>query len=167
VARTHDLDRKHMTDVFRRAHAHHGAALVEIYQNCNVFNDGAYDPILKRDKRPEMMIELGHGKPIRFGAELQRGVAIDGGAARVVKVADVGEQALLVHDEFEANPSVAFALGQLANDNFTPTPFGVFRDVEAPEYAESVNNQLLTANEKAGPGDLAALLRSGATWSVE
>jgi 2-oxoglutarate ferredoxin oxidoreductase subunit beta len=167
VARTHDLDRKHMIEVFRRAHAHRGAALVEIYQNCNVFNDGAYDPILKRDKRSEMMIDIEHGKPIRFGAEQQLGVAIDGGAAKIVKVADVGEAALLIHDEAEANSSVAFALGQLANDNFSPTPFGIFRDVEAPEYAESVNNQLLTANEKAGPGDLAGLLCSGATWTVE
>jgi 2-oxoglutarate/2-oxoacid ferredoxin oxidoreductase subunit beta len=166
VARTHDLDRKHMTEVFRRAHAHRGAAFVEIYQNCNVFNDGAYDPILKRDNRENMMINLEHGKQIRFGAEGRLGVTTLGGSARVAEVADVGEAAIAVHDE-QADSAVAFALGRLANDNKTPTPFGVFRSVSVPEFAEGVNNQLLTANERSGPGDLEALLRSGATWTVE
>lgn len=166
VARTHDLDRKHMIEVFRRAHAHRGAAFVEIYQNCNVFNDGAYDGIVRRANRSEMMIDLQHGQPIVFGEESQRGVATDSGVARVVDVADVGETAIAVHDE-AAPASWAFSLSQLANDNHSPTPFGVFRDVNAPEYAEDVNKQLLAANEQAGPGDLSALLRSGATWTVE
>jgi 2-oxoglutarate ferredoxin oxidoreductase subunit beta len=166
VARTHDLDRKHMTEVFRRAHAHRGAAFVEIYQNCNVFNDGAYDPILKRDNRENMMINLEHGKPIRFGADGRLGVSTASGSAKVVEVADVGEAGVHVHDE-QADSAVAFALGRLANDNTTPTPFGVFRSVSVPEFAEGVNNQLLTANQRSGPGDLQALLRSGATWTVE
>ncbi len=167
VARTHDLDRKHMIEVFRRAHEHKGAALVEIYQNCNVFNDGAYDSILKRDNRAEMMIDLEHGKPIRFGADDQRGVVIRDGKAMVVDVADVDEKELVVHNESVDDPALAFALGNLSNDNFTPTPFGVFRAIDAPEYGEAVNGQLLTANEEAGPGDLGSLLRSGATWIVE
>ena len=167
VARTHDLDRKHMIEVFRRAHAHRGAAFVEIYQNCNVFNDGAYDPILKRANRDSMMVNLEHGKPIRFGADNERGVSTVGGYAQVVEVADVGEDGVAVHDESAEDPSTAFALGNLSNDNFTPTPFGVFRAIDAPEYAEGVNSQLLTANEQAGPGDLDKLLQSGATWTVE
>ncbi len=167
VARTHDLDRKHMIEVFRQAHAHRGAAFVEIYQNCNVFNDGAYDPILKRDNRAAMMVNLEHGQPIRFGADNDRGVVVDGRGARVVDVADVGEDALAVHDAETTDPTVAFALGNLSNDNHSPTPFGVFRSIEGPDYGEAVNNQLLAANEKAGPGDLEALLRSGATWTVE
>ncbi len=167
VARTHDLDRKHMIEVFKRAHQHKGAALVEIYQNCNVFNDGAYDSILKRDNRAEMMIDLNHGEQIRFGSEGQRGVVIDGGKAKVVDAAEVDEKDLVVHDESVEDPALAFALGNLSNDNFTPTPFGVFRAVDAPEYGEAVNGQLLTANEESGPGDLGKLLRSGATWIVE
>ncbi len=167
VARTHDLDRKHMIEVFRRAHEHQGAALVEIYQNCNVFNDGAYNAILKRDNRSEMMVNLTHGEPILFGAENDRGVIIENGKALVVKIADVDESELVVHDEHVEDPALAFALGNLSNDNFTPTPFGVFRSVEAPEYGAGVTNQLLTANEESGPGDLGALLRSGATWTVE
>jgi len=167
VARTHDLDRKHMMEVFRRANSHHGAAFVEVYQNCNVFNDGAYDPILKRDRRAEMMVNLEHGKPITFGTDSELGITLDGGAARVCKVTDVGESALLVHDEKETDPAVAFALAHLASDNFSPTPFGVFRDVTAPEYSESVNNQVSLAIERNGVGDLGTLLRSNATWNVE
>ena len=154
VARTHDMDRKHMIEVFKRAHAHKGAALVEIYQNCNVFNDGTYDPILKRDNRADMLVDLAHGEPVRFGADGDRGVVVTDGVARVVDVADVGEDAILVHDEAQADPALAFALGNLANDNMSPTPFGVFRAVEAPEYAEAANQQLLAANEASGPGDL-------------
>ncbi len=166
VARTHDLDRKHMIEVFRRADAHKGASLVEIYQNCNVFNDGAYDAIVKRSAREEMMIDLEHGEQIRFGADNNKGVVLNDGQAKVVNAADVAESELLVHDE-TAEPSVAFALGGLATDNQSPTPFGVFRAIDAPEYGEAVGNQLIAANEKSGPGDLGDLLRSGATWIVE
>ncbi|MEL6983611.1 MAG: 2-oxoacid:ferredoxin oxidoreductase subunit beta [Actinomycetota bacterium] len=167
VARTHDMDRKHMIEVFRRAHEHKGAALVEIYQNCNVFNDGTYDPILKRDNRSDMLVDLKHGEQIRFGADNDKGVVVTDGQARVVNVGDVGEEALVVHDEAQDDPALAFALGNLANDNVSPTPFGVFRAIDAPEYGEAVNQQLLDANEASGPGDLASLLQSGATWVVD
>jgi 2-oxoglutarate ferredoxin oxidoreductase subunit beta len=167
VARTHDMDRKHMIEVFRRADEHQGAALVEIYQNCNVFNDGTYDPILKRDNRADMLIDLKHGEPVRFGADNQYGVVVDDGVARVVEAADVDDDTIVVHNESQNDPALAFALGNLSNDNVTPTPFGVFRAVEAPEYVGEVNQQLLSANEASGPGDLATLLRSGATWVVD
>lgn len=167
VARTHDLDRKHMIEVFRRAHQHKGASFVEIYQNCNVFNDGAYDPILKRDNRAEMMIDLVHGEQVRFGTDGDKGVVVRDGVATVVKAGDVDERELLVHDESAQDPALAFALGNLSNDNVTPTPFGIFRAVEAPEYGEAVTQQLLTANEESGPGDLGGLLRSGASWNVD
>lgn len=166
VARTHDLSRPHMIDIFKRANDHKGAALVEIYQNCNVFNDGAYDAILKRANRDEMMIDLVHGEQIRFGADENKGIVIEDGNTKIVSAADVDDSALLVHDE-TADASRAFALGGLAIDNFSPTPFGVFRAVNEPEYGDGVNNQLLAANEQDGPGDLQALLRSGATWIVE
>ncbi len=167
VARTHDLDRKHMIEVFRRAHEHKGASFIEIYQNCNVFNDGAYDPILKRDNRADMMINLTHGEQIRFGADGNRGLQIVDGVAEIVDAGEVGESSLLVHDETTANPALAFALGMLSQDNYSPTPFGVFRAVSAPEYGEAVNRQLAEAAEKSGPGDLGDLLRSLATWSVD
>jgi 2-oxoglutarate/2-oxoacid ferredoxin oxidoreductase subunit beta len=166
VARTHDMDRQHMTDTFRRAWEHDGASFVEIYQNCNVFNDGAFEAITKKVNRDAMLIPLVHGEPIRFGEEGERGVVIQDGSARVVEVADVGEDALAVHDEQRPDPSVSFALSRLASGPHMPTPVGVFRDVSRPEYAATVDAQLAAANDRQGPGDLAALLASGGTWMV-
>jgi 2-oxoglutarate ferredoxin oxidoreductase subunit beta len=167
VARTHDLDRKHMMEVFRAAHAHRGASFVEIFQNCNVFNDGTFDEVTGREAREEMLIDLRHGEPIRFGKDGHRGVVMGtDGQLRIVEVADVGEDAILVHDAQRADPSLAFALARLSHDDHSPTPFGVFRAVERPEYAAGVGHQLVQAAEAKGPGDLAALLRSNGTWSV-
>ena len=166
VARTHDLDRKHMMETIRRAHEHRGAAFVEIYQNCNVFNDGAFETILAKEARPNQLIPLAHGAPVRFGADGEKGVVVDSGGARVVDVADVGEDALLVHDEARADPGVAFALSRLARGPYEPTPVGVFRAVERAEYAGAVQDQLLGAQARSGPGDLAKLLASGSTWEV-
>ncbi len=168
VARTHDMDRKHMMETFRRAHDHHGASLVEIYQNCNVFNDGAFEHITGKDVRASMLIPLEHGKPVRFGADGERGVVADGrGGVSIVNVADVGEDALIVHDEHAENPALAFALSRLATGPHSPTPIGVFRDVVRPEYGDQLADQVDAAIAKKGPGDLAALLSSGATWVVE
>jgi 2-oxoglutarate ferredoxin oxidoreductase subunit beta len=168
VARTHDMDRKHMMEVFRRAFEHKGASLVEIYQNCNVFNDGAFDQVTNKQVRDDMLIPLRHGEPIRFGPDGSRGVAIDSQrGAHIVEVADVGEDALLVHDERRGDPSVAFMLSRLARGPFEPTPIGVFRAVERSEYGEAVNQQLAVAQHERGPGDLETLLRSGASWEVD
>src|SRR5690606_30792559 len=113
VARTHDLDRQHMMSVFKAAHDHQGAAFVEIYQNCNVFNDGQFNGVTKRSVRDEMMIDLVHGEKILFGAEQQRGVMMGSdGFLRLVEVADVGIDAILVPDQFAPNPSLAFALAR-------------------------------------------------------
>ena len=167
VARTHDMDRTHMQDMFRRAWEHTGAAFVEVYQNCNVFNDGAFAEITKKDKRASMLITLQHGEPIRFGADGERGVIMNrSGELQLVDVADVGEDNLLVHDERAETPSLAFALSRLASGPFMPTPVGVFRAVEGPEYASQVSRQLAFAQDRSGPGDLGALLRSRATWDV-
>ena len=167
VARTHDLDRKHMTEVFRAAHAHRGASFVEILQNCNVFNDGAFEDITGREKRSEMIIDLHHGEQVRFGADRQRGVVMGvDGQLRIVEVADVGEESLLVHDAHRNDPSLAFALARLSSDVHSPTPMGVFRSVERPDYGAGVSTQLLQASQRKGPGDLAELLRSNGPWQV-
>src|SRR5687767_8778040 len=122
VARTHDMDRKHMMETFRRAHAHRGSAFVEIYQNCNVFNDGAFEQITGKENRPTMLIPLEHGKPIRFGPDGEHGVAVDEqGRARLVTVADVGEEHLLVHDEARPDPGLAFMLSRLSHGPYEPT----------------------------------------------
>ena len=167
VARTHDMDRKHMMEVFRRAYAHQGAAFVEVYQNCNVFNDGAFDTILNKDARPDMLIDLKHGQPVRFGAEQEFGVMMNEfGEAKIVRVDDVGVERLVVHDEHRSDPSLAFALSRLAEHPETPTPVGVFRAIDRPSYEIEMERQLIDAADRSGPGDLAAVLRSAPTWTV-
>src|SRR3984893_5082438 len=167
VARTHDMDRKHMIETFRRAHDHHGASFVEVYQNCNVFNDGAFEAITGKEQRPSMIIELHHGEPIRFGADHEFGVALNTfGECEIVTVADVGVDRLLVHDEHRTDPTLPFALSRLAIRANVPTRRGVFRDVDRPTYEGEVQRQLVAASERQGPGDLAALVGSGATWDV-
>jgi 2-oxoglutarate/2-oxoacid ferredoxin oxidoreductase subunit beta len=167
VARTHDMDRKHMIEVFRRANEHKGAAFVEVYQNCNVFNDGAFDTILNKDARPDMLIDLKHGEPVRFGTDGQYGVTMNEfGEATIVNVDEVGVDALVVHDEHRHDPSLAFALSRLAEHPETPTPVGVLRDVQRPTYEGEMQRQLAEASDRSGPGDLAALLRSAPTWTV-
>jgi 2-oxoglutarate ferredoxin oxidoreductase subunit beta len=167
VARTHDMDRKHMMETFRRAHAHRGAALVEVYQNCNVFNDGAFEAITSKDQRPSMLVPLVHGQPIRFGPDQEKGVIFDdSGSVRIVDVAEVGEERILVHDETRHDPTLAFALSRLAAGPTSPTPIGVFRAVPRPDYGTMVADQLVDAAARKGPGDLRQLLHSGSTWTV-
>tara|TARA_B100000686_G_scaffold343323_1_gene423960 strand:- start:344 stop:1369 length:1026 start_codon:yes stop_codon:yes gene_type:complete len=168
VARTHDMDRKHMQEIFRRAHEHRGSSLVEIFQNCNVFNDGAFAAITKKDKRDSMLIQLTHGEPVRFGADNEFGVISNSqGNAEIVKVADVGEAALIVHDENSENPSLAFAISRIASGPYEPTPVGIFREVQRPEYSSVANQQIQVAREQRGPGDLKELLHSQPTWNVD
>jgi 2-oxoglutarate ferredoxin oxidoreductase subunit beta len=162
------MDRKHMMEMFQRAHAHRGAAFVEVYQNCNVFNDGAFEAITAKDQRGEMTIELRHGEPVRFGNDREHGIVVNEfGECEIREVAEVGEDRILVHDEHRSDPALAFSLSRLADRPTMPTPIGIFRDVERPSYEAEVQRQLVAANERQGPGDLASLLGSGATWTVD
>jgi 2-oxoglutarate ferredoxin oxidoreductase subunit beta len=163
VARTIDRDRRHVTDVLRAAAEHDGAALVEIYQNCPVFNDGAFSALTEKDVKELNQIRLEAGQPIRFGPEGERGVAraADGGL-EIVDVANVGEDALLVHDPSRPDPSLAFSLARLANDPTQPTPIGIFRAVERPVYGRGGN----VRPEPASEAELEELLLRGDTWTV-
>ena len=168
VARTIDSDRKHMTEVLRAAAHHEGTALVEIYQNCNIFNDGAWEPLKDGDTRDDMMMRLEHGQPIRFGKDMEKGVTrtVDGHIA-VVDVAEVGEDAIIRHDAHAKDPGLAFALSRLSNPRtLQNTPIGVFRDIERPSYDRLVREQLAEVQEKHGVGDLQSLLTGGDTWTV-
>jgi 2-oxoglutarate ferredoxin oxidoreductase subunit beta len=185
VGRSIDTDRAHLTETLRRAAKHPGAAFVEIYQNCNVYNDGAFDAV--REQK-ENRIRLEHGKPITFGgadaraseagtgserhrpvgALEERGVRLrPDGSAELVEVAEAGEDALLVHDEHLESPSLASALARLSHTPHGPTPIGVFRDVERPVYDRLMTEQLETARAEQGEGDLTELLHSGDTWTIE
>ncbi len=167
VARTHDMDRQHMQEVFRRAWEHKGGAFVEIYQNCNVFNDGAFEAVTGKEHRASMLIPLQHGQPVTFGDEGELCVTLDAqGNARIANRSEVAEADVLVHDETRADPALAFMLSRLASGPHEPTPVGVFRAVERPEYATEATQQIAAAQEKSGPGDLHDLLRSSATWDV-
>ena len=166
VARTHDMDRTHMQEMFRRAHEHPGASIVEVYQNCNVFNDGAFAALTKKDARSSMLIRLTHGEPVRFGVEDELGVMFDGGQAKVVNIVDVGEAALHVHDEANPDPTVAHALSRLADSMDTPNPIGVFRAVGKTDYGSSVSAQIAASQASRGPGELDRLLHSQPTWDV-
>jgi 2-oxoglutarate/2-oxoacid ferredoxin oxidoreductase subunit beta len=168
VARTLDVDRAHLTGVLRQAVEHKGTAFIEIYQNCNVFNDHAFDALTDKETKALNQIRLEHDQPIRFGSEGERGVVQrkDGGL-ELVDVADAGEDELLVHDAKRRDPSLAFALAHLSERPTGPTPIGVFRAVERPVYGEAMEAQLAAARDKLGPGDLAELLHSGDTWIVD
>jgi 2-oxoglutarate ferredoxin oxidoreductase subunit beta len=167
VARTIDTDKAHFASVLRAAAEHRGAALVEIYQNCNVFNDGAFDAVREKGQREANQIRLEHGQPIRFGVEGEQGVIRRADATpAIVDVADAGEEALLVHDARAENPSLAFALAQLSPAPVGPTPIGVFRSVERPVYAEALVDQCEEARTQVGTEDLDRLLRAGHTWNV-
>jgi 2-oxoglutarate ferredoxin oxidoreductase subunit beta len=165
VARSLDRDRAHMTEVLRAAAAHPGSAFVEIYQNCPVFNDGAFFALTEKDTREATQIRLAHGQPIRFGPDGERGVArAPGGGLELVEVAEAGEDALLVHDAHRADPSLAFALAHLADRPTEPTPIGVFRAVEHPLHGAAA-----ATNADRAVGDTAqldALLHAGDTWTV-
>ena len=161
VARTIDRDRHHLTEVLRRAAQHEGAALVEIYQNCPVFNDGAFGALTEKETRDANQIRLEPGAPIRFGADGERGVIRGAdGSLELVSVAEVGEAALLVHDPGRADPGPAFSLAKLAETPTGPTPIGIFRDVKRPVYGRSPSVEPATEEQ------LADLLAGGDTWTV-
>jgi 2-oxoglutarate/2-oxoacid ferredoxin oxidoreductase subunit beta len=155
--------------VLRAAADHRGSAFIEIYQNCNVFNDGAFDAVRAKGREANQ-IRLEHGEPIRFGAERERGVVRDpSGGLSIADVAEAGEDALLVHDAHDPNPSQAFALAHLADRPTGPTPIGVFRAVERPLYAEAMTEELEKTHngDRFGADELNALYRAGDTWTVE
>ena len=177
VARTIDSDRKHLTSVLSAAAAHRGTALVEIYQNCPIFNDGAFDAINKKatgDSGDAGVIPLVHGEPIRFGTPDESGlgshgvVRTDTGVA-VVEVTPDNERDVLVHDAHADDPTTAFAISRLTDAGvLTRAPIGIFRQVQHATYDDLAREQVVTA--RAGTEDnkaaLASLLHSGDTWTV-
>jgi 2-oxoglutarate ferredoxin oxidoreductase subunit beta len=174
VARTVDSDRKHLTSVLRAAADHPGTALVEIYQNCNIFNDGAFEALKDKEQAQEAVIRLEHGQPIRFGAPTEDGLGGKGvvrdtatGELRVIDVTEEGTDNVLVHDAAAASPTTAFALSRLADpDTLHHTPIGVLRNTQRPVYDTDMANQLEQAVEHDGKGDLATLLAGHDTWTV-
>jgi len=169
VARTLDSDRKHLTSVLRAAAAHNGTALVEIYQNCNIFNDGAFDPLKDSATRDDVTIRLEHGLPIVFGANAEHAVVRNANGSLVVteRSALPADVVPMVHDAHDSDPTLAFALSRLSHpDTLADTPIGIFRDVDRPTYEAGMAGQIDTAIIRQGHGDLASLLAGRDTWTV-
>jgi 2-oxoglutarate ferredoxin oxidoreductase subunit beta len=167
VARTLDTDKRHLPAMLRAAVAHPGAALIEVYQNCPVFNDGAFDALTGKQARAERVIELEHGEPIRFGAERERGVVRGpDGDLELAEVTIVGEDALVRHDAHRGDPSLAFALSRLAERETGVTPIGIFRQVAHEGSFSALSSELAAARAGFGNEELATLLHQADTWSV-
>ena len=166
VARTIDMDRDHTRAMFDAAYHHKGTAFLEIYQNCNVFNDKAFIALTGREERGLNRINLEAGKPVVFGPDNAYGVMMTSDGARIVDVAHYGIEQIHVHDPTKVDSSPAFALSQLSLTPTTPTPVGIFRSVVTSSYEEEVGRQLAEATAAKGPGDLAELLSSTGTWTV-
>ncbi len=162
VARTLDNDRKQLTEILAAAAAHRGSALVEIYQNCPIFNDGAFDVLKEPGQKEQRLIPLEHGQPIRFGPDGEHAVLrTDNG----LEVGPYDENRVVVHDATIDDPSYAFALSRLSTQDLTHTVTGIFRDTTRPTYDDQARDQVTAATETRAP-DLAALIRGNDTWTV-
>ena len=168
VARSVDVDIKHLTMVLERAANHQGTSFVEVYQDCNVFNSGAFFYASKKDVKDDNIIYLEHGKPLVFGKNRDKGIRVsEMSRPEVVELGNgISEDDLLFHDEQAAEPSLAFLLARMRHPEF-PEPMGIFRDVERPVYEEEVARQLNEVVEQKGEGDLETLFNTGDTWTVE
>ncbi|MFC5833691.1 2-oxoacid:ferredoxin oxidoreductase subunit beta [Nonomuraea insulae] len=164
VARTIDSDRKHLQSVLREATAHRGTSLVEIYQNCNIFNDNAFEQLKDPEVRDDIMLRLEHGQPIVSSS--QAVVRSDNGGIEVVARDGVSEDRILVHDAHNPDPSVAFALSRLDEPAFEHVPIGIFRQVDRPAYDVLMAEQIEEAVQQKGQGDLEELLLGGDTWRI-
>jgi 2-oxoglutarate/2-oxoacid ferredoxin oxidoreductase subunit beta len=167
VARTIDNDRDHLQTTLRAAYEHRGAAFVEIFQNCIVFNDDAFISVRDRATGSHHRIELAHGEPIVFGPEEGRKAVVtrDGGGVEIVAL-DEADGRVVVHDAHYPDPTRAFALSRLSSGATETTPFGIFRQVERDVYEDLAGRQVDEARERGGDGDLHALIESGNVWEV-
>jgi 2-oxoglutarate ferredoxin oxidoreductase subunit beta len=166
IARSVDVHTKHLAEILKRAAAHRGTSFVQIYQNCIIFNDGAWDHLTDPATKDDNTLVLEHGKPMVFGKNRDKGIRLRGTRPEVVTLGSgLTEDDLLVHDEFSQDPSLAFMLSRMEPPEF-PAPVGVFRQLEKPTYADLMIGQEEQAIQRRGEGDLAALFRQADTWTV-
>jgi 2-oxoglutarate ferredoxin oxidoreductase subunit beta len=167
VARTMDRDPKHLQQIVKRAAEHKGTSFVEIYQNCNVFNDGAFFMFTEKESKDENVLYLEHDKPLIFGKERDKGIHLDGFRPTVVSLKDgkhsIGD--LIVHNENDS--TLAFILANMTYNASLPRPVGIFLSIDRPTYESQMTLQIKNAVEKKGKGDLEKLLGSGDTWTIQ
>jgi len=166
VARTLDRDPKHMQAVLNRAAAHKGTSFVEVYQNCNVFNDGAFFQYTEKETKDDTVVFIEHGKPLVFGKERDKGIRLNGFTPEIVSLKDgkYSVNDLLVHDEKDT--TLSFILADMTYKPHLPRPVGIFLAIDRPVYEEEMVRQIQFAKQKRGEGDMVKLLNSGDTWAV-
>ena len=164
AARAIDVDVKHLEYILERAAKHRGTAVVEIYQNCNIFNDGAFEYATDKETKSETTIYLEHGKPLIFGKASDKGIRLNDMKPQVVGLSEVPKDDLLIHDE-KGPSSLAFMLSRMRQPDF-PEPLGVLRDVELDRYVDVVRKQNVEAVTKLGEGNMQQLMDGPETWTV-
>ncbi len=166
VARSVDVFAKHLQETIKEAAAHRGTAFVEILQNCNIFNDGAWEHLTEKEVKDDHVIDLRPGKPLLYGKDQKKGLRQNGFEIESVTIGQDGNvDDCITWDPTVNNPGLAFSLGQM-NETTMPTPIGVFRKVARPTYEDLVHGQIQAAREQKGPGDLKKLIYSGDIWDV-
>ncbi|MCC7430743.1 2-oxoacid:ferredoxin oxidoreductase subunit beta [bacterium] len=169
VARAVDRDTKHLSSVIEAAAKHKGTAFVEIYQNCIIFNDGAFTPYTEKETKLENCLYLEHGKPMVFGQNSDKGIKLDGTVPKVVSLTD-GKNSLedlIVHDQFSEDQTLANLITHLSDNKDFPVPVGVFRSISRPCYEDQLVEQMESAKALKGTGDLQKLFNQGDTWEVK
>ncbi|MEL7500663.1 MAG: 2-oxoacid:ferredoxin oxidoreductase subunit beta [Planctomycetota bacterium] len=164
VARSIDSNIKHLVAMLKRAAGHKGTSVLEVYQNCNVFNDGAWDYAKGKATKDKATVSLEHGKPLIFDGGT-KGIRLNGFSPEIVSTEQVAQDDLLFHDERAENSQLAFLLSRMRHPEF-PEPIGVFRDIDRPTYDDMINQQVADARQEMGDGDLSKLFGSGETWTV-
>jgi len=167
VARSLDIDVHHLVGTLERAAHHKGTSFVEVFQNCNVYNDGAFKEFADKAVRPDRTVVLELGKPLIFGKERNRGIRLNGTTPEIVELGNgVAEDDLLIHDETRQDPTIASIMARMQYPEY-PVPLGVLQAVERPTYDALMEEQIQDTISRQGEGDLAALLSEGDTWVVE
>ncbi|MCI0665509.1 MAG: 2-oxoacid:ferredoxin oxidoreductase subunit beta [Acidobacteria bacterium] len=167
VGRSMDVDPKHLSMMVERLAKHKGSGFLEVYQNCNIFNDGAFKNFSEREVKEDRMLALEHGKPLIFGKNKDRGIHLNGATPEVINIGENGKRVdeILVHNENATEPNLSYILGRMQYPEF-PVPMGVFRAVEKPTYEHMLAGQISTAIATKGAGNLEKLLNSGETWTI-
>lgn len=168
-ARSMDRDVKHLQEMLKRSEAHKGTALLEIYQNCNIFNDGAFEIFTEKGSKPEETLFVEHGKPLVFGTDKSKGIRLNGLTPEVVTLGETfNESDLWIHDETDLNKAQMLTrlFDQPSKDHHLPRPFGVFYSTIRPCYEDQLHDQLDAALTSKGKGDLNELISGKETWTV-
>ena len=166
VARSLDRDTKHLQSIIKAAHEHKGTSFIEIYQNCNIYNNGAFFTYTEKATKADNTVVLEHGEQLVFGAKRDKGIRLNGFQPEVVYIDDTSDTDLIVHDQFADDPTLAYFLSRMTDVPEHPLPIGIFRSVQCPCYEDMLTDQVQRARQSNGDGNLEQLLNSGETWVV-